>query len=100
MGGHRDGKYPKREQRKSVKGRPPRRKKLQKQRVMNLLQSLLPILLHYSGGGGRENQGEVQPGKKGGLGEDALKIWFYFSLSYSGFIGNKTGFPELSSFHP
>lgn len=43
-------------------------------------------------GGGRENQGEVKPGKKGGMRKGVLHIWVYFSLSYSGFINNKTGF--------
>lgn len=47
-----------------------------------------------------KNQGEVQPGKKGGVGEDVLQIWFYFSLSYSGLICNKTGFPDLSLLCP
>lgn len=42
-------------------------------------------------GGGRENHGEVKPGKKGGMG---IQIWVYSSLSCSGFIGNRTGFPE------
>jgi len=32
---------------------------------------------------------EVEPGKKGGVGERCFKIWFYFSLSHSDLIGNK-----------
>ena len=36
---------------------------------------------------------EVGPGKKGGVGGRCLKIWFYFSLSYSDLIGD-----ELISF--
>lgn len=41
-----------------------RRKEWQRQCVMNWLQLPFPILLCHSGGGGRENQSEVEPGKK------------------------------------
>lgn len=51
-------------------------------------------------GGGRENQGEVRPEKKGAVGEGIRQIWFYFSLCHSGFIGNKIGFPVLSLLCP
>jgi len=44
-------------------------------------------------GGRRERNGsEAEPGKKGGVGGRCLKIWFYFSLSYSDLIDD-----ELSS---
>jgi len=42
-----------------------------------------------AGGGGREIRSEVEPGKKGGVGERCFKMCFYFSLSYSDLIGNK-----------
>jgi len=36
--------------------------------------------------GRRQRNGiEVEPGKKGGVGERCFKIWFYFSLSCSDF---------------
>jgi len=35
------------------------------------------------------NMSEVEPGKKGGVGGKCFKIWFYFVLSYSVFIGDK-----------
>jgi len=45
-----------------------------------------PVLL----GGRRERNGsEVEPGTKGGVGRRCLKIWFYFSLSYSDLIGDE-----------
>ena len=45
-----------------------------------------PVLL----GGRRERNGsEAEPGKKGGVGRRCLKIWIYFSLSYSDLIGDE-----------
>ena len=45
-----------------------------------------PALLR---GLGREFGSEAVPRKKGGMGGRCFKIWFYFSLPYSGLIGNK-----------
>ena len=39
-------------------------------------------------GWGRGFGSEEEPRKKGEVGEGAIKIWFYFSLSYSNLIGN------------
>jgi len=47
----------------------------------------IPIL-HPSvwlAGKSREMEGEVGPGKNGGVRGRCFKIWFYFSLSYSDF---------------
>ena len=49
--------------------------------------SLFPCTVR--GGGGREIGSEVEPGKKGGVGRRWCKICFYFSLTYSDFIGNR-----------
>jgi len=35
------------------------------------------------------NKSEAEPGKKGGVGGRCLKIWIYFSLSSSDFIGDE-----------
>ena len=44
---------------------------------------------------------EVEPRKKGGVGESVFKIWFYFSLSCSDLIGNKLNqFPQVKSVLP
>jgi len=41
-------------------------------------------------GGRRERNGsKAEPGKKGGVGRRCLKIWIYFSLSYSDLIGDE-----------
>jgi len=41
-------------------------------------------------GGRRERNGsEAEPGKKGGVGGRCFKTWIYFSLSYSGLIGDE-----------
>jgi len=37
----------------------------------------------------KKNRSEVEPRKKGGVGERCFKIWFYFSLSYSDLIGDE-----------
>lgn len=41
---------------------------------------LFPIPLSCSWGGSREFKGEVEPNKKGKVGERYLKVWFSFSL--------------------
>ena len=68
---------------------PLRRNEQQRQRVMNWPQPPFPIPLCHLGWGGREFRSEVEPGKKGAVGARCIKIWLYFSLSYSDFIGDK-----------
>jgi len=58
---------------------------------LTLTPVLHPSALLVGVGGGRRKRkgGEVEPGKKGGVGGRRFKIWFYFSLSYSDLIGDK-----------
>lgn len=65
-----------------------RRKEWQRQCEMSWLQPPIPLLFHWEGGG-RENQSEVELGKKGGVVGGVFKIWVCFSLSYFGLIGKK-----------
>jgi len=49
----------------------------------------IPVPLRRSGGGRKEIGSKAEPEKKGGVGEDVLRLSFYFSLPYSNLIGNK-----------
>jgi len=48
---------------------------------MNWPQVPFPLPLHCSGGGGREFKSEVEPRKKGGVGEGVLRFSFNLSIS-------------------
>ena len=52
----------------------------QRQLVMNWLQPPFPVPLRCSGGGGREFESEVKPGKKKGVEEGLLRFSFYFVM--------------------
>jgi len=41
------------------------------------------------GGRRKRNGNEAEPGKKGGVGGRCVKVWIYFSLSYSDLIGDE-----------
>jgi len=49
----------------------------------------IPCPLAPLGGRRERNRSEVKPGKKGGMGVRCMKIWIYFSLSYSDLIGDE-----------
>ena len=68
------------------------RKERQRQCVMNWPQPPFPVPLSILEGGGREVASEDEPGKKGGMGGRCLKIWIYFSISYSDLVGDKLNF--------
>jgi len=52
------------------------------------------------GGGGRETGVKLSLRRREGWGEGLCKIWFYFSLSYSDVVGNKSIFHQVESALP
>lgn len=58
-----------------------------------------PFPIHWERGG-RKIRSKVKPGQKGWVGESVSRISFYFSLSYSDFIGYKFIFPQVVSLLP
>jgi len=66
-------------------GKRVRRKEWQRQSVMNWSQTPFPIRLHCRDEGGREKSGGSWAREEERGGERCIKIYFYFSLSYSDF---------------
>lgn len=80
---------PWREQGKSVKSPPLRRKKQRRQHVTTRA-TPVPCPLCHCGGEGREKiRNKVKSGKKGGWEEGVFEDLVYSSLSYSDLPGNK-----------
>ena len=93
---HPVGRDPTLEQGKSVMSPAPEEDEAAETTCDELTPTPLPVPLHRWWRVGREFGSEAVPGKKGGVGERCFKIWFYFSLPYSGSIGNKLIFLKSS----
>jgi len=86
------------EQGQSVRSPPPEQKGAAETACDELTITPFPIRLCCSGGRKERNGSEVEPGKKGGVGERCFKIWIYFLLSYSDLICDELNSPFLPKF--
>lgn len=75
-GGYRGRKNPTLQQGKNVRGPPLRRRRWQRQGVMNLLQPPHPILLHHSGVEGEKIRVKLSLGRREGW----VKVFFRFGF--------------------
>jgi len=77
------------EQGQSVRSPPPEEEGAAETKCDELTITPIPCPPALFGGRRERNGSEAEPRKKGGVGGRSFKVWIYFSLSYSGLLGDK-----------
>jgi len=75
-----------------VRSPPPEEEEAAETACDELTVTPIPCPLCCSGEGGRETGVKLSPDRREGQVEGVMKIWFYFSLSYSDFTGYRFNF--------